>query len=81
MPPIYTGQNRRCSLENDELGVGATEGIGSDISAFPKISQLGDLYQSYMTDQMNQVLPGFSDIMKTGAVDTQEMLTAARSST
>lgn len=59
------------------LGTEQKASISGNIGAFPQISQLGDLYQSYLSNQMNEILPGFSDIMKTGASTTQEMLDAA----
>lgn len=53
------------------------KGIQGNVSAFPEIKQLGDLYQSYATEQMNQLLPGFSDTLKQGQSTTQQMLADA----
>lgn len=60
-----------------DYGAEQQKGIGANINAFPQIKQLGNLYQSYLSDQMNQILPGFSNILKTGASTTQEMLDAS----
>ena len=55
-------------------GAEQQKSIGANISAFPQIKQLGDMYQSYLSDQMNNILPGFSNILKSGASTTQQML-------
>lgn len=60
-----------------DYGAEQQKGIGANVEAFPQIKALGDLYQSYLTDEMNTLLPGFSDILKSGATTTQEMLAAA----
>jgi hypothetical protein len=51
--------------------------IMANISAFPDISQLGDLYQTYMTQAFNEAIPGFSDILASGGRVTKEMLAQA----
>lgn len=56
-----------------------TKAIGENISAFPQISQLGDLYKSYLTDQMNQLIPGYSSILAQGGKDTSLELSQAES--
>lgn len=53
------------------------ESLTSNIGAMPQITQLGDLYKSYLTDQMNSLLPGYSDILKQGAADTKQELASA----
>lgn len=51
--------------------------ITGDISAMPDISKLGDLYKSYLTSQMESLLPGYSDLLKSGTATAQETLNAA----
>ncbi len=51
--------------------------LGEDISAFPDITQLGDLYQQYMLADLNKALPGFSNLLASGGKTSQEMLDAA----
>jgi hypothetical protein len=62
-----------------DLGQQQQQAIGANISAMPQISQLGNLYQSYLTQQLNTALPGYSDIMKQGGADTSQELATAGS--
>lgn len=51
--------------------------IGADIAAMPQIEQLGAQYQQYLTQQMESLIPGYSDILKQGGADTAATLAAA----
>lgn len=74
---IYGKKPQVAAYKPINLGTEQKTAIGSNIGAFPQIKQLGDLYQSYLSNQMNDILPGFSNIMKSGATTTQEMLDAS----
>jgi hypothetical protein len=62
-PTIFSEEQLRALKEN--------------INAFPEITKLGDLYQTYMTDAYNRAIPGFSDILATGGKLTQQMQATA----
>jgi hypothetical protein len=53
--------------------------LQGNIAAMPDITKLGDLYQSYLTDQMNTLLPGYSDLLKSGAASAQQELDLSKS--
>jgi hypothetical protein len=48
--------------------------LSGEITDFPQITQLSDLYQKYMMGALDQAIPGFTDSMKTGGADTQALL-------
>lgn len=48
--------------------------ISANITSFPDISKLGQQYQDYLVGEYQKLLPGFSDILKSGGQTTQEML-------
>lgn len=56
-----------------EFGEEQLKSITENISAFPEISKLGDLYYTYMMGGMEKAIPGFSDILATGGKLTQAM--------
>ena len=60
-----------------EFGPEQIKALKENISAFPWISQLGDLFQSYMTGAFNKAIPGFSDILAEGGKLTQQMQSTA----
>jgi len=60
-----------------EFGPEQIKALKENIAAFPWISQLGDIFQSYMTDAFNTAIPGFSDILKMGGKLTQQMESTA----
>lgn len=62
------------SLTDEQLNA-----IDANIAAMPDITQLGDLYQTYMMDAFNQAIPGFSNILSSGGQMTQEMIDQATS--
>lgn len=51
--------------------------LSGEIGAFPQITQLSDLYQKYMMGALDQAVPGFTDLLKTGGKDTQSVLDRA----
>ena len=51
--------------------------LGGEISSWPQIENLSNLYQSYMLSALNEAVPGFSNILSTGAADTESLLTQA----
>lgn len=53
--------------------------ILANISAFPDIEQLGNLYEQYMMGAFNEAIPGFSDILSSGGNVTREMLAQSQS--
>lgn len=52
--------------------------IQGEIGAFPEITNLSDLYQKYMMGALDQAIPGFTDLFKTGGEDTQALLSQAK---
>lgn len=44
--------------------------LGGEIKDWPQIENLSNLYQTYMLGALNEAVPGFSDILKAGGVDT-----------
>jgi hypothetical protein len=48
--------------------------LAGETGAFPQITGLSDLYQKYMMSALDQAIPGFSDLFKTGGEDTQALL-------
>jgi len=72
------GQKPKVALwRNLNYGQEQKTAIGDNISAFPDITKLGDLYKSYLTDQMESLLPGYSDLLKSGVSTAQQELTSA----
>jgi len=60
-----------------EFGPEQIKALKENIEAFPWINQLGDIFQSYMTDAFNTAIPGFSDILKMGGKLTEQMQSTA----
>lgn len=48
--------------------------LSGEIQDWPQITELSNLYQTYMMDAIGQAVPGFSDILKQGGADTQSLL-------
>ena len=60
-----------------DLGEEQLKAIMENISAFPEISQLGSLFQEYMTGAYEKAIPGFSDILAGGGKLTKQMMEQA----
>jgi hypothetical protein len=48
--------------------------LGGDIGAFPQLEQLGKLYSSDILNQLNTMLPGYSDTMAKGEAGASKLL-------
>lgn len=51
--------------------------LGGEIKDWPQIEQLSSLYQNYMLGALDEAVPGFSDILKTGGQDAESLLQQA----
>jgi hypothetical protein len=51
--------------------------LAGETGAFPEITGLSDLYQKYMLGALDQAVPGFTGLLKTGGADTQTLLDKA----
>jgi hypothetical protein len=51
--------------------------LSGEITEWPQIQQLGDLFQNYMVSGIENLVPAFSDILKEGGVTTESMLQQA----
>jgi hypothetical protein len=58
----------------DYTPVDQLKALEGDLAAWPKISELGNLFQSYMLNQYETAIPGFKDILRMGGQTTQDML-------
>jgi len=56
-----------------------SQSLLGNISNFSDISNLGDLYTQYLTQQQNQLLPGYSANLAKGESDTGQLLDDASS--
>jgi hypothetical protein len=54
------------------------DALEGDLAAWPQIQQLGDYFQNSYLQELNQAIPGFSNILKMGGDVTQTMLTNAK---
>jgi hypothetical protein len=48
--------------------------LAGEITAWPQITALSDLYQNYMLGAYEEAIPGFRDILAQGGVDTRALL-------
>jgi hypothetical protein len=48
--------------------------LAGEATNWPDISKLGSLYQAYMLSNLENVVPGFSDMLKQGGIDTEMLL-------
>lgn len=51
--------------------------LSGEIKDWPQIEQLGNLYQTYMTQGIEKLFPNFSDVLSQGGIDTQNLLQSA----
>jgi hypothetical protein len=52
--------------------------ILANIEAFPDLQQLGNLYQEYMVDAFNQVIPNFGTLLSKGGASAEQMLDVSK---
>ena len=52
--------------------------LSGEIKDWPQITELSNLFQTYMMGALDKAIPGFSDILKTGGEDTQAILDSAQ---
>jgi hypothetical protein len=74
---IFGSKPKVAPWENILLGQEQQKALGADIGAFPQISQLGDLYSSYLQDSISKVLPEYKNILAEGGQTTQDILQQA----
>lgn len=51
--------------------------LNADLAAWPKIQEIGNLFQTYLLQGYSKAIPGFMDILKAGGATTQQMLSTA----
>src|SRR5262249_41043322 len=52
--------------------------LSGEITSWPQIEQLSNLFQNYMLGAYEQAVPGFQEMLKQGAVDTNALLSEAQ---
>jgi hypothetical protein len=60
-----------------DFGLSQIKSITENLAAFPKIQQLGSLFQDYMTSAYNKAIPNFSALLEMGGKTTEDILKAA----